>query len=250
MNKLDATHDPLQANIVLGVGAHPDDLDFMASGTLSKLAAAGAEVYYLIITDGSKGSSDRSASPAELIDLRQHEQRQAAKILGVKDVFFLGYEDGLLEVTMQLKKDISKHIRTLKPDVVFAMDPSMLYDAKRNFINHPDHRAGGQAVLDAVFPLARDHLSFPELYEDGIEPHNVKTICLTNFASQNFYVDIADTFELKLEALAAHASQVQDFDMAKARIRQLAEDAGRQASVAYDKDIALAEGFLRINIRA
>lgn len=230
--------------IALGIGAHPDDLDYMASGSLAKLAAQGTDIYYVILTDGSKGSADTSISPKDLIKTRQDEQRAACKILGVKDVFFLGYEDGALENSLDLKRDIVRQIRKLKPEVVFAMDPTMLYDAARGFINHPDHRAGGQAVLDAVFPLARDHLSFPELYADEhYEPHKVKTLLLTNFTKQSYFIDITSSLDLKLEALAAHASQVPDWESAKRTVADMAEAAGAQAGVAY------AEGFVRIDIK-
>jgi LmbE family N-acetylglucosaminyl deacetylase len=243
-SKITQLKTSLHVKIALGIGAHPDDLDYMAAGSLARLAAEGCDVYYVIITDGSKGSSDKTMSSKELVKLRQDEQRAACKILGVKDVFFLGYEDGMLEVTMQLKCDIVRQIRRLKPDVVFAMDPSMLYDTERGFINHPDHRAGGQAVMDAVFPLARDHLSFPELYNDEkLEPHKVKTLLLTNFTTQNFFIDIQDTLQLKLDALAAHASQVPDLAAAHTMIRQMAEATGKQTNLQF------AEGFVRIDIK-
>lgn len=230
--------------IVLGIGAHPDDLDFMASGSMAKLTADGADVYYLILTNGSKGTANMAVTPKELTAIRQREQRRACKILGIKEVFFLEYEDGALEVTMPLKRDIVKYIRKLKPDTVFAMDPSMLYDVEHTFTNHPDHRAGGQAVMDAVYPLARDHLSFPEQCAAGLEPHEVKTLLLTNFAKQNYYVDITDTFDIKLEALAAHASQVADLQAAHQWVRSFAEEAGQLAGVRY------AEGFMRLDVEA
>ena len=157
----------LKPKVVLGVAAHPDDLDFGASGTMAGFAKNGAAVHYLIVTDGSKGSSDTKLSSADLIKIREKEQRKAVKAIGGKSVTFLGYPDGELEVTMALKKDIVKVIRTLKPDVVITMDPSMLYSAKRGFINHPDHRAAAQATLDSVFPLARDHMVFPEILANG-----------------------------------------------------------------------------------
>ncbi len=234
----------LNPKIALGIGAHPDDLDFSASASIARLASEGVEVYYLIITDGSKGSADISINPSDLVQIRQDEQRAACKILGVKDVFFLGYPDGMLEVTMDLKRDLVRHIRRLKPDVVFAMDPSMIYDADRGFINHPDHRAGGQAVLDAVFPLARDHLSFPEIYtEERLEPHKVKTLLLTNFGKQNFYIDVSDSFPQKLESLSAHVSQMPDIVATHAIVTDMAQKAGSAAGVDY------AEGFVRIDIK-
>ncbi len=233
---------PLKPKIVLGIAAHPDDLDFGAAGSMARFAQNGAHVHYLILTDGSKGSEDPSITSAELVKLRETEQQSALDIIGGKSVTFLHYPDGELEVTMQLKKDIVKVIRTIKPDVVVTMDPSMLFSAKRNMVNHPDHRAAGQAALDAVFPLARDHLTFPELFEQGYAPHKTATVLLINFDSGNYFVDITNTFDSKLEALKAHASQIKDIDSTVEWMRSFAEESGTEAG--YD----LAEPFLRIDL--
>lgn len=240
---MDQKFEDLKPKVVLGVAAHPDDLDFGSSGTMAKFASQGAEVHYLIITDGSKGSSDFSISPETLIKTREEEQRNALKILGGQSVTFLGYPDANLEMSMNLKKEIVKVIRSLKPEVVITMDPTMFYSEARGFINHPDHRVAGQATLDAVFPLARDHLVFPELYADGYKPHKVKTVLLTNFDKQNFFVDISDTFDLKIKALAAHKSQVPDINQTKVWLKQVAKMQGGRAG--FD----LAEGFLRLDLR-
>lgn len=199
---------PLKPKVVLGVVAHPDDLEFFTAGSMAKFADAGADVYYLILTDGSSGSEDRTLTTQQLIQIRQDEQRAAGKILGLKDVFFLAYPDGGLNVTQEVKRDIVRHIRMVKPDVVVTIDPSMLYAADYNFINHPDHRAAGQAALDATFPLARDHLSFPELLAEGLEPHKTNTVLLINMERHNFAVDISDTYNVKMKAIKAHTSQI------------------------------------------
>lgn len=234
---------PLQSGIVLGIGAHPDDLDFMAAGSLAWLASQGAEVYYLILTDGCKGSEDPTITPQELADRRCEEQRQAAQRAGIKDVIFLSYADGELEVNQQLKKDIVRVIRQVRPDVVFAMDPTMVYSLEQPSINHPDHRAGGQAALDAIYPLARDHLSFPELLNDEqLQPHKVLTILLTNFDKQDYYVDITSTIDAKIAAIAAHTSQVKDMATVEKKVRAIAQADGSKAGYAY------AEGFVRLDI--
>lgn len=233
----------LKPKIVLGIAAHPDDLDFGASGTMASYAKAGAEVHYLILTDGSKGSSDLKMSPIELVKLREDEQKAAVDIIGGKSVQFLGYPDGGLEVTLDLKKQISKVIRTIKPDVVITMDPSMLYSSKRGFINHPDHRAAGQATLDAVFPLARDHLSFPELFADGYKPHITPSVLLINFDSRNYAVDITDTFETKMSALKAHSSQISNLDEIRGWMEAMSAESGDEYGY------KLAESFIRIDIR-
>lgn len=240
----ESDQEPFIPKIVLGVAAHPDDLDFGSAGTIAAWTSKGTKVYYLVLTNGNKGSADTNAQPAALTELRRQEQRDAAELLGVTEVFFCDYEDGGLVVNMDVKRDIARIIRTVRPDTVITMDPSMLYDEERGFINHPDHRAAGQSALDAIYPLARDHLSFPELLQDeGLQPHYVETVLLTNFTKQNFYVNISDTFESKLAAIRAHTSQVPDVEGMESWMRRIAEMMGSKAGC------ALAEGFLRITVR-
>lgn len=232
----------LHPKVVLGVAAHPDDLDFSASASIAKFIQEGAKAYYLILTDGGSGSEDRSMTPEKLQKIRQEEQRKAGKILGLTDVFFCNYRDGTLQNTLEVKKEVVRIIRQVKPDVVITMDPSVLYSAKNGFINHPDHRAAGQAALDAVFPLARDHMSFPELLEEGLEPHKVPTMLLMNFNDYNFAVNVSDTLELKFKGLEAHASQVSNIEQVKARFSERAAQLGSRYGYTY------AETFIRIDV--
>lgn len=234
----------LQPQVVLGIVAHPDDLDFCAGGSMAAFATQGAAVYYLILTDGSSGTTDRSLLPQQLTATRCGEQRAAGTILGIQDVFFCAYPDGCLENSKDVRRDIVKIIRQVKPDVVVTWDPSMLYAAERQFINHPDHRASGQAALDAVFPLARDHMSFPDLLEQGYEPHKTPTVLLINFKEYNYCIDITHTFERKMQAIAAHTSQVSDLDVVTQRFTAIASDAGNECGVQF------AETFIRIDIEA
>ncbi len=234
---------PLKPKAVLGVAAHPDDLDFGAAGTLAKWASHGTEVYYLILTDGSKGSVDRKLSPKKLVGIRQKEQQVAAKVLGAKEVFFCKWEDCCLECRDDVKLEITRTIRKVKPDVVVTIDPTMVYAAEMGFINHPDHRAAGQATLDAVFPLARDHLSFPELLKEGLEPHATPTILLVNLEKQNWFEDISGNIDKKIEALAAHQSQLPEMERTQKMLRNLAADMGKKCGCDY------AEGFMRVDIR-
>ena len=238
-----AQFEPLKPKVVLGIAAHPDDLDFGASGTMAALAAQGAKVYYLILTDGSKGTADKTLSSKELSRIRHQEQQAAVKAIGGQKAIFLDYPDGYLEITMDLKKDIVRVIRQLKPDVAITIDPSVIYSLDRGFINHPDHRAAGQAALDAIFPLARDHLSFPELFEEGFKPHKVKTVLLTNFDHHNFVVDISQTFDKKLAALKAHASQIGDMAQLEGWLKEIAKKTGSESG--YD----LGEAFIRLDVR-
>ena len=233
---------PLTPRIVLGIAAHPDDLDVGAGGTLAHFASEGAEIHYLILTDGGKGSDNPFITSPELTQIRHDEQKTALEIVGGKTITFLDYPDGELEITMELKKQIVKTIRTIKPDVVITMDPTVIYSAANGIINHPDHRAAGQATLDAVFPLARDRLTFPELYDGGYEPHKTPTVLLVNFNEGTFPVDITSTFEKKLQAILAHTSQFGDRD-SLGWVRSMAE--AQAENTAFE----LAENFVRIDIR-
>lgn len=213
------------------------------AGTVAKCVAEGAKGYYFILTNANKGSSDRNVTPDQLRDIRREEQRAAGKVLGLTDVFFGEYDDGALEVTLGLKRDIVRVIRQVKPDVVLTMDPTMVYSAARGMINHPDHRAAGQATLDAVYPLARDHMTFPELLRDeGLEPHKVRTVLMNSFDEANFYVDISAHMDTKIEALRAHASQLPNPEAAFARLKEWAAQAGAKVGAQY------AEGFTRIDL--
>jgi LmbE family N-acetylglucosaminyl deacetylase len=232
--------------VVLAVGAHADDIDFGygfgASGSIAKWASEGAEVHYLVLTDGCKGTADTSMSPEQLRDVRQKEQRSAAQALGAREVHFLDYEDCALEATTELKRDIVRVIRSVQPDTVIVLDPTMVYVPELNFINHTDHRAAGLATLDAVYPMARDHLCFPELARDEqLEPHRVEHVLLINLEKQNYYVDISDTIDLKLAAITAHSSQMLDKSEIAELVRQRAATFGRKTGSRY------AEGFMRID---
>ena len=227
--------------IALGVAAHPDDLDFGASGTFAKWAKEGAECYYLICTNGCKGSDDPKMTEKKLIKIRREEQIRAGKVIGLKGVFFLDHNDTELVADLKLKKEIVRHIRRLKPDVVVTLDPTMVYSKIRGYVNHTDHRAAGQAAMDAVFPLARDRLTFKELEKEGLKPHKVKSLYLINFDDHNEVVDITGTINQKIRALECHASQISKESLGWVRKRsQLA---------AKGKRYKYAEAFVRLNMR-
>jgi len=234
---------PLKPKIVLAIGAHPDDLEFSVSGSIAKWTNQGAKAYYLILTDGSKGTEDRATLPDSMIQTRRQEQIEAGKIIGLTDVFFETFEDGALENTMDLKKAITRIIRKVKPDVVLCMDPTFIYSTERGMINHTDHRAGAMAVLDSVYPLARDHLSFPELIEkEHLQPHKVRTILMTNFEDHNYGEDISNYFDTKINALAAHKSQVPDIESTSKMLEQLMAKNGVKYGAKY------VEGFKRLDM--
>ncbi len=225
---------------VLGIGAHPDDLDFGASGTFAKWVKEGADCYYLICTDGSKGSDDPTMTGSKLTLLRAEEQRQAAKILGLKGVFFLKNKDTQLVADLKLKKEIVKVIRKVKPDIVVTLDPNFIYSKQRGSINHTDHRAVGLAALDAVYPLARDRLTFKELEKEGLKPHKVPIVYLTSFEDANEIVDISDTIELKLKALLAHKTQIKEANLGW--VKERAKMLGAK------KGFKFAEGFIKLTL--
>lgn len=237
--------DKSNPKIILAVGAHPDDIDIGCSGSVAKWISEGADAYYLVLTDGSKGSENPKISNRELTKLRQQEQLAAAKILGVKKVFFLDFVDGELENTHTLRREIVRIIRQVKPTTVICWDPTLVYDVDRQFINHPDHRVCGQATLDAIFPFARNARTYPELMDQGLEPHVVEEVLLVNFTKSNFYVDITKTIELKMQAIGTHVSQFNDIGKFKKRIKEMNGLAGKKAK----PKTKYAEAFLRIQLR-
>ena len=223
---------------VMVITAHPDDSEFGAAGTVAKLVRDGCEVTYVIVTNGSKGSSDRSMTSERLIRIRDEEQRNAARTLGVERVQFLGYEDGEVEDTRDLRRDVSREIRRWRPDLVICQSPNRSYNLGAS---HRDHRTVGGVVLDCVYPLARDHLAFPELLPD-YEPHKVREIYVMQWENPQLVVDISDVMDIKIKALACHASQFGDFAGLEARVRERAAVLGKSKGYAY------AETFDRIEM--
>ncbi len=190
----------------LVIAAHPDDGDFGASGWTIQKARAGWDVYFLVCTNGAKGTSDRTMTRERLIALRREEQREACRRMGVRDVFYLDNEDGELVYDRAFLEQVVRHIRRLKPNTVLTHDPTDII-IRDSFINHPDHRATGTATLDAVYPTARDHLNFPEHLREGLEPHKVREILLWSTNHPNTDIDITEDVDQKIAALTAHVTQ-------------------------------------------
>lgn len=233
----------MNKKIILGIGAHPDDLDFTAAGTIAKWVKEGAVAYYLIATDGSRGSDDPKMTHEELIKIRESEQKEAARILGVSEVFFLSHTDTELVPSYELKEQIVRYLRKLKPDVVVTLSPDLFFKPSENYdgyVNHTDHRAISVAVMDCVFPLARDRLTYAHHEKEGLEPHKVKELLFMNLTNPEYIVDITDTFDKKLAALAAHKSQFKDYEALKKRQIARAEKFGKIKGYKY------AENFTRI----
>ncbi len=224
---------------VLVITPHPDDAEFGVAGTVVKWVAEGKEIVYAVCTNGDKGTSDYSIKAGALAEIREREQLCAAEVLGVREVIFLRHGDQSLEDTPEFRKEIVRLIRTYRPDIVVSADPY------RRYIWHRDHRITGRVVLDAVFPYARDHLAYPDLLEEGLEPHKVKEVWLWTIADNiNYRSDITDTFDIKVKALRCHESQVGNDRLPdlEERLRQWAVD--RAKGTEYE----LAEAFHREEI--
>ena len=212
----------------MSIHAHPDDQDFTVAGTLAKWARAGCEVSSVIITSGDSGSNDPDRGPeykAELAQLREQEQSQANEILGVRHTLFMRYPDGELTASLGLRRDLTRLIRRHKPEVVITGDPTAWF-YENDYVNHPDHRAAAEAAIYAVFPSAGTRMIFPELLDEGLQPHNVRRLYIHGSDRPDTWVDIEETLDLKLQALKKHLSQVDTHDAEK-MIRAWAAEEGR-----------------------
>ena len=222
--------------------AHPDDAEFASAGTVARWTREGREVIYVLCTSGDKGTSDRDLCPAQLAEIRRVEQRNACRVLGVEEVVFLGYEDGLLVSSLELRKDLVRQIRKYKPDAVLCPDPTSRWYGQQ-YLNHPDHRAAGDAALDAVYPSARDPHVFPELLAEGLEPHKVREVYIFSRDNADLWIDISETIDLKVVALHQHVSQIGDrHDQVDGWVREGA------ARVAEGQDMQYAESYKYIKL--
>jgi LmbE family N-acetylglucosaminyl deacetylase len=228
---------------ILVVLAHPDDPEFFCGATIARWTQAGHQVNYCLLTCGDKGTKDRNLSSEELCKIRKVEQLDAAKILGVSQVRFLNYPDGYLIPDLNLRCDITRVIRQERPDILVTCDPQTLY-VDYNRLNHPDHRAAGQATLDAVYPAARDHLYFSELLnEEKLEPHSVSEVWVSGAQHPNVVLDVTDTWEIKILALQKHVSQIGEAQAFVERMRaRIVEDCSVEHPRYEEKFIRLVIG--------
>lgn len=214
---------------VLAVMAHPDDIDFGSGGTVRALTSAGVEVSYAIVTNGDAGGFDPSVPRSEIPGIRQAEQRAAGVELGVDDIRFLGYRDGELTVSHELRRDISRVIRQVRPDRMIIQSPERNWE--RIYASHPDHLAAGDAAIQAVYPDARNPFAHVSLLQDeGLEAWSVPEVWMMGTPTPNRWIDVTEQFDAKLAAISAHASQVEDEAAMAGRVRmwltQQAERAG------------------------
>ncbi|HEX6290095.1 MAG TPA: PIG-L family deacetylase [Herpetosiphonaceae bacterium] len=232
---------------VLIVAPHPDDGEFMAGGTLAHWAANGASIHYLLITDGTGGSRDPNQTQEQLAQIRREEQRNAARVLGSNDVTFLGYVDGRVEPTLELRLEIARVIRRVRPDVIITQDPLFRYSP--TYINHPDHRAVADATLAAIMPTANTRLSALELLEEGLEPHDVSEVYLSVPVTPTVWVPLTQAdIERKIDSLRAHASQMGDWNP-EPMVREWAMHAAQEARE-RGIDCEFAESFAYVRLRA
>ncbi|MFN6291952.1 MAG: PIG-L deacetylase family protein [Candidatus Nanopelagicaceae bacterium] len=190
---------------VLVVMAHPDDCDFGAGGTIAQWTSQGIEVSYCIITNGDQGGEESGIPVEEMAKVRQQEQRDAGRALGVTEITYLNYRDGWLMPSIELRKEIVKAIRIAKPDRMVVQSPERNWE--RIYSSHPDHLAAGETAIQAVYPDARNPFAFPELKAAGLEPWRVREVWITGSPTPNHFVDISETFSKKMAALHAHVSQ-------------------------------------------
>jgi LmbE family N-acetylglucosaminyl deacetylase len=241
-----ATLEAVELHRALVVFAHPDDAEFLCGGTVAAWTRAGTEVDYACATDGSAGWNGPDLDRERIAEIREREMRDAADVLGVRDVSFLGFADGSLEPTLDLRRAITRQVRRVRPDVVVTFDPSMRWSG-RGYINHPDHRAVGEAVLAVAACDAPTRPQFPELLGEGFEPFKVPRLWLaTGGPEADTRVDIGETIDVKVKALKAHHSQLEnmgelDID---GRMRRWA------TKLAADDDFEFAEAFRTFDLEA
>jgi LmbE family N-acetylglucosaminyl deacetylase len=225
---------------ILVVLAHPDDPEFFCGGTLTKWANEGHEIAYCLLTKGDKGVNDHFKGAEDIRQLRIDEQYKAAAVIGAKKITFLDYEDGYLTPNLEIRRDVARIIRKETPDIVVTCDPTNYY-LRDSYINHPDHRAAGQVVIDAVFPAAQNELFFPELIqEEDLNPHHVKEVWISLPKEPNIFIDITDTWDNKIKALLEHASQIGEKEKFLDRMRS------RRTEDSSDQNPRFEEIFRRI----
>jgi LmbE family N-acetylglucosaminyl deacetylase len=226
---------------VLTIFAHPDDAETMAGGTLIKWAREGHEITMCLITDGDKGTADPNDTREAVIGRRRAEQQRAAARLRAT-VITLGYEDGVLQPTLQLRRDLVRVMRRVRPHIVVANDPTVWF-RHRQYINHPDHRAAGQAAIEALYPAVKKASIFPELLAEGYQPHVVEEVWLGPTGEADTFVDITDVFDEKIALICEHGSQFPP-EATRAAFARIAREAGAP------RGIALAESFRTVRLAA
>ena len=227
----DAWDKPQKILVIL---AHPDDPEFFCGATLARWARAGHEINYFLLTCGDKGFTETNVNADYICGLRHAEQKAAAAIIGVKTVRFLDLEDGFVVPSIDLRREVVRAIRQLTPDILVTCDPSHLF-AGDYYINHPDHRYAGQVVLDAVFPAAGNPFFFPELIEEGLQPHRPREVWVSLTDTPTVVLDVTDTWEIKIQALKEHKSQIGDPKEFEKRMRARRSERSTEENEYYEE---------------
>ena len=233
--------EPVPPRLVMSIHAHPDDQEFSVAGTLAKWARAGSTIVSVCVTSGGAGSNEYTPpdmTRGGLALIREEEQRNACRVLGVAEVLFLRYEDGMLEPSLALRRDLTRLIRRHRPAAVVCGDPTLRFYGNF-YLNHPDHRATADAALDAIYPSAGTRLIFPELIDEGLEPHRVASVFIHGASRPNTFIDITDVLDVKLAALKEHRTQLGEWDPTE-MVTQWAAEQGKS------RGLDAAEAFRRM----
>lgn len=222
---------------VMVVVAHPDDAEFSSAGTIAKFSSEGKHVVVVLCTSGDKGTARRDISSPDLAAMRESEQLEASRRLGVAETVFLRLGDGELVPDLNFREKVVRQIRTHRPDILITHDPF------RPYALHPDHRAVGITAVDSVYPTARDPLYFPQHLQEGLEPHKVAQLWLYGSETPDRFIDISGSIDKKVHALKAHASQVGSGETLEQRMRERAEEVGKQGG------LPMAEAFKVVKMR-
>ncbi|HLZ61715.1 MAG TPA: PIG-L deacetylase family protein [Ktedonosporobacter sp.] len=234
--------------VAMVIAAHADDIEFGAAGTAARWARDGWDVYYVLCTDGGSGGPDEATDVSQearqrVIDERKQEQRAAAAVTGVKEVIFLDYPDGQLEPSLELRRDLVRLIRTYRPSRIVCQSPDRSWTPALSLGRyHPDHRAAGEAALNAIYPASQNPWDFPELFQEGLKPHKISEVYVMGAPVVNHAVDISETLDVKMAALRAHSSQLSaHFDELEVRLREWAADTGKRHGMEYAEEFHFAE---------
>lgn len=229
-----------QPESVMVIVAHPDDIEFSCGGTIARWVRGGARAAYVLCTSGDVGIAAPGMTKVQATEIREAEQRNAARIAGVHDVVFLHEPDGMLQATLELRRRLVREIRRFRPEVVITGDPTIVW-AGEDYINHPDHRAASTAALDAVFPAAGQPNLYEEFELEGFRAHKPRKVFVNLWSGGEFFVNIEDTIDIKIEALRAHKSQMQDWDPGP-RVKEWSKAA------ANGKEMEYAEAFRVVSL--
>ncbi|NJN44455.1 MAG: PIG-L family deacetylase [Anaerolineae bacterium] len=222
--------------------AHPDDIEFSCAGTVARWVKHGAKARYVLVTSGDVGIASKGMTKEKAREIREAEQRDAARICGVEEVVFLREPDGMVQATLELRKKLVREIRRFGPEVVITGDPTVLW-AGPGYINHPDHRAAALSAVDAIFPAAGQPNLFEELEVEGVQAFKPRKVYVGSWGEAEVYINIEETMETKIEALRAHKSQMKDWDPAP-MIKEWAAERGK------GKEMPFAEGYRVITLES